>query len=113
MKLEYRLLENEEKKKLFEVFPQYSGLPLDSFIMGGAVDENDKVRAFVVLHYVPHCEPMWIDSGLPIDFRRLVRLVEEKVERELWVFAPNEHISRMAEICGAQDTGWKVMRKEL
>jgi hypothetical protein len=112
--LTYRLLTDAEKGKLAEIWPKYEGVDLSRTPIAGAVDESGAIRALAVLNWVPHCEPMWIDAGAPVDFRRLVRIVEENTTgRELWVFAPDDKIARMAEICGAKKTGYRVMRKEL
>lgn len=110
----YRLLTDAEKEKLKEVWPQYADTDLSGVSIAGAIDENGMVRAMVVENWVPHCEPMWIEPKAPVDFRRLVRVIEEHVQHpELWVFAPDKRIARIAQICGAKDTHYRVMRKEL
>jgi hypothetical protein len=112
----YRLLTQEEKSKVAEIWPKYAGLDLANVPIAGAVDDGGEVRAFAVENWVPHCEPIWIGERAPVDFRRLVAVIEKNVKSrhpELWLFAPNDHAVRMAEICGAKDTGYRVMRKEL
>ena len=112
--MEYRLLESSEKPKLVEVFPHYAGLDLSVVPISGALDEQGEVKGLAVLNLVAHCEPIWIAPGVRVDFRRLVETVEKQVRGpELWVFAPNEKIARMAEICGAKEVDWKIYRKEL
>ena len=110
----YRLLDSGEKSKLAEIWPKYEGADLSGSLIAGAVDDDGKVKALAVLNWAPHCEPVWIEAGAQVDFRRLVRVVEENVKHpELWLFAPNDKAHRMAEICGAREMDYRVMRKEL
>ena len=110
----YRLLRDDEKRKLSDIWPRYKGVDLSAVLIAGAVDEDGNIRALAVLNWVAHCEPVWIESKAPVDFRRLVRVIEENVKHpELWLFAPNERAERMTEICGAEPMPYRVMRKEL
>ena len=108
------MLDSSEKPKLAEVFPVYAGVDLSGVPISGALDERGEVKALAVLNYAPHCEPIWIEPRTRVDFRRLVKVIETKVDGPvLWVFAPNERLARMAEICGGKEMNWKVYRKDL
>jgi hypothetical protein len=113
----YRLLTNEEKIILAQIHPTYCDCDFSGVNVAGAVDDHGKVRGLAVLNFAAHCEPIWIENGAPVDFRRVVAEVEKAAKgiksKELWAFAPNPKIARMAEICGFKNMGWSVFRKEL
>lgn len=113
--IEYRELSAEEKQKIKAVFPAFKG-DVSTFTVMGTVEDGD-VTSFAVLAWAAHCEPVYIKPKSRVDFRRLERLVEAEAKRMgagyLWVLAHNEHIERMAEICGGKVLDTKVMRKEI
>lgn len=111
--MDYRLLSNAEKSKLTEIHPEYASVDLSQVTIAGAV-ENGEVKALLVLNFVPHAEPLWIEEGAHVDFRRLAAILEPRVPgNRVWVFVPNDKIGQMAEICGLHDTGLRVYSKEL
>jgi hypothetical protein len=114
--MDYRLLNDAEKSKVGGNLPALPRSRPFTFTIAGAVEDGE-VKGFAVLAFSAHCEPVYIAPKSHVHFRRLERLVEQEAKKAgasaLWVFVHNEHIERMAELCGGELVETKVMRKEL
>lgn len=85
--------------------------PKTSFFIG-AIDGNGKVtQNFLVGQMRFHAEPLHLEAGGEHLFRPLARaMYDEIVKRygtmDVFLFAPNEHIVKMAEVMGFEKDPW-------
>lgn len=114
-----RILTQEEVQSLAPIFAEHGDVlpdPSTSFFVGSVAD--GKVVGFIAVQLKIHAEPMWLDSGAEHLFRPLVREVERViVERcgsaEVYLFAPEGKITRLAEIAGMEKMPFNAMVKNV
>jgi GNAT superfamily N-acetyltransferase len=117
-----RILSSEEIQSLHPIFEKYGADlpdPANSFIVG-AVGEDGEIVGFQVTQMRVHVDPLHLKKGVGEHlYSRLIheteRLIEEKAQSpvDVFVFAPEGRISRLAERSGMKPEPWRVLSKRI
>ena len=111
--MDYKILPRGQWDKVLPIF-QRNGVRLPEVGIISSAMDGDKVCGFMCLQPILHSEPLWIDPvyRAQVNFRSLHRTLSNHLPAgtEYFAFAPNEQISRMAEICGLQEEKCRVWK---
>jgi len=116
-KLNYRLLRNDEWELLEPIFREHNWyLPSPLAAVAAVAEENDKIKAVVLLQTVLHGEPVYVEDGSSADLRKMYRLLEEQftptsIVPGYIVLATNDKQSKALEMFGMQKVEGQVWMK--
>ena len=110
----YRLLPPSEWDVLSARFATYGGRLPDPRTSQIAVAEEDGVIVgFLVLQFVPHLEPLWIDEAHrgKVYWPKLQRLLEDHLDAgDYFVFAPTDRMAELADAAGLEALPWTLYK---
>jgi hypothetical protein len=115
----YRLLRHDEWDRIAPIFEQQGHVVPHPEIANVAIAESadGQILGFLMLQMVLHAEPLWIDESErgKVSWKRLLGVLESLFEGPscYYVFAPDEHVARMAEAVGMEKLPYAVFQKEM